>query len=429
MKGNILLGQARGKLGDMVFARTNGQQVARARAQQVKNPRTEKQMIQRIILNTIAQAYSAMQPICDHSFEGVAAGQNSMSFFMRKNMDALRAKIAQELNNGYEFDSIYSFSPINSNQLVPNVYIISKGTLPSIEATTSGSTTGQIALSANTYEAMISDYGLQRGDQITFVAMQGTNASALKFYYARVILDPKNADGTDAPLSSALVADGAVNLPSPRNEGNFNTLSFADGALSFNFSAQSLNAVAVIVSRQKTDGNWMRSNASFTLNDAAISGWYPSLQDCLNLIASGGIDTLSDYYLNNSGTGVLAGASPEPAMSITSATVGSTSITSPTDSKAGSAFNGQTVRVNVANVSSTKKIFIENSSSPKQVGNSVTGITPEDGVASTSFPGGGADPTGYITIGICADDVVESVWTVVTLTSASNEAPVSGDGD
>lgn len=417
MKGNILLGQARGKLGDMVFSRTNGQQVARARAQQVKNPRTEKQMIQRIILNTIAQAYSAMQPICDHSFEGVAAGQASMSFFMRKNMDALRAKIAQELNNGYDFDSIFSFSPINSNQLVPNVYLIAKGTLPSIDASVSGSTTGQIALSANTYEALISEYGLQRGDQITFVAMQGTNADALKFYFARVILDPKNADGTDAPLSSALVADGAVNLPSPRNEGSFNTLTFADGELSFNFSAQNLNAVAVIVSRQKNDGTWMRSNASFTLNDAAISGWYPSLQDCLNLIASGGIDTLSDYYLNNSGTGALAGAAPAPEMSITSATIGNDAIASPTDNKAGSAFNGGTVRVNVENASGTKKVFVQIGGTAKNVGDSVTGVDVTDGVATVSSPYmEGNDPTGSVTIGICADGIVESVWSVITLT-------------
>lgn len=429
MKGNILLGQARGKLGDVVFSRSNGQQVARSRAQQVKNPRTEKQMIQRIVLNTIAQAYSAMQPICDHSFEGVAKGQASMSFFMRKNMDALRAKIAQGLNEGYDFDSIYSFSPINSNQLVPNVYLIAKGTLPQIEATTQGSTAGVIALSANSYEAMISDYGLQRGDQITLITMQGTTASALKFHFARIILDPKNADGSDAPLSSALIADGAINLPSPRNEGSFASLSFEDGKILYNFSAQSVVAVAAIVSRQKSDGNWLRSNASFTLNESAVAGFYPSLQDCLNLIASGGIDTLSEYYLNNAGTGALAGTAAEPAMSITGATVGNVAISSPTDSKAGSAFNGETVKVSVSNASGSKKVFVENSASAKQVGDSVTGITPTDGVAEQSFPGGDTAPSGYITIGICADGVVESVWTVVTLTSASNDAPMSGDGD
>ena len=36
-----------------------------------KNPKTTKQMIQRILMNTIMQAYSAMKEICDHSFENV----------------------------------------------------------------------------------------------------------------------------------------------------------------------------------------------------------------------------------------------------------------------------------------------------------------------------------------------------------------------
>lgn len=418
MKGNILLGQARGKLGDVVFSRSNGQQVARARAQQVKNPRTEKQMIQRIILNTIAQAYSAMQPICDHSFEGVAAGQASMSFFMRKNMDALRAKIAQELNNGYDFDSIYAFSPINSNQLVPNVYMIAKGTLPSIEPTIATGNVGSIALSANTYAAMIADYGLQRGDQVTFVTMQGTTAAQLKFHFARVILDPKNSDGTDAPLTSALIADGAVNLPSPRNEGEFNTLAYANGALTYNFSAQQVIAVAAIVSRQKADGIWQRSNAQFYSDAAQVAGFYPSLQDCINLVQSGGIDTLSDYYLNNSGTGVVAGSAPDPAMSITSATIANASIASPTDTKAGSAFNGGTLRINVENASSTKKVFAQIGGVAKSVGDSVTGVDVTDGVATISTPyQEGNDPTGSVTIGICADGVVESVWTVITLTA------------
>lgn len=323
MKGNILLGQARGKLGDIVFSRANGQQVARARAQKVKNPQTEKQMIQRIILNTVAQAYSAMQPICDHSFEGIPSGQRSMSYFMRKNMDALRAMIAQEITNGYDFDSIYAFSPINSNLLVPNVYLIAKGTLPSIAATIGTPNVGKIALSANTYEAIIAEYGLQRGDQITLVTMQGTRAENLKFHYARIILDPTNEDGTAAGLDVALIQDGKINLPSPRNEGEFNTLTFADGAVSYNFSAQQVVGVAAIVSRQKTDGSWLRSNASFYADAMQVAGFYPSLQDCLNLFASGGIETLSDYYLNNAGKGALASAAaPAEQLGIVSQTFG-----------------------------------------------------------------------------------------------------------
>ena len=75
----------------------------RSRAEVVKNPQTEKQMVQRIILNTIAQAYSRMSPITDHSFEGIQTGQASMSFFMHRNMDSLRQKVANEIQAGGDF--------------------------------------------------------------------------------------------------------------------------------------------------------------------------------------------------------------------------------------------------------------------------------------------------------------------------------------
>lgn len=301
MKGNILLGQARGKLGDIVFSRSNGQQVARARAQKVKNPQTEAQMIQRIILNTVAQAYSKMSAIVDHSFEGIAAGQDSMSYFMRKNMDAIRQRIAETIANGDTYSEVEAFSPLNSNLFVPNIYQIAKGTLPEVAVTPDGSTRFILPLTANSYEAVCNDYGLQRGDQLTFVALTGSANAPIKFSYARVILDPTSADGTPAEMSSVFADIDAINLPSVRNEGQFTSIGFTSNlGVVFEFSSQPLLAVACIVSRKKQDGTWMRSNASLVLG-TAVTGFFPSLQEALDLFAAGGIDTLSDLYLNNAG--------------------------------------------------------------------------------------------------------------------------------
>ena len=89
-KGNMLLGHARGKVGSLVFSRANGKQIVRAKADVVANPQTEAQVIQRIMLNTVAQAYSKMASICDHSFQGVQKGAKSMSYFMKVNLNKLR---------------------------------------------------------------------------------------------------------------------------------------------------------------------------------------------------------------------------------------------------------------------------------------------------------------------------------------------------
>lgn len=305
-KGNMLLGHARGKVGSLVFSRSNGKQVVRANADVVKNPQTEKQMIQRIIMATVAQAYSRFQPICDHSFEGLQAGQQTMSAFVSANLKLMRENIAAAVADNQSFDDIKAFTPVGSNEYASNAYIIAKGKLPEVIASFTGSTRAKIeGIAANTYAAVISALGLQRGDQLTFVTTQGASGANMTFHYARVILDPLNADGTQAELSVPFIADGAINLPNSRNEGNFNVLEFASSAISWNFSAQSVTGAAVIVSRQNADGTWKRSNAVLQVNDAGII-YERSLQECLDLVKSGSIDTLSSMYLNNAGTGRLA---------------------------------------------------------------------------------------------------------------------------
>lgn len=312
-KGNMLLGQARGKVGSLVFARVNGKQVTRAKAEVVKNPQSETQMISRIILNTVAQAYSNFQPIVDHSYEGVPKGQKSMSKFMKKNIDALRSKIAQAIAEGYDYDGVSAFTPIGDNTLYPNAYIMSSGSLPEVrpEFVEGSTVVAALPVSANTYQAVLDDLGLQRGDQLTFIACENVAAGKTGFFFTRVILDPTNADGSSAELSSAFVgADNAVNLPSPRNEGSFGTLSFAEGKISWNIKSATsqMFAIGIIVSRKQTDGSWLRSNCQLLVNDAAVTGVQPSLQYCLDLFYAGGIDALSDMYLNNAGRGRLAEA-------------------------------------------------------------------------------------------------------------------------
>ena len=339
-KGNMLLGHARGKVGSLVFSRSNGKQVVRANAEVVKNPQTEKQMIQRIIMATVAQAYSRFQPICDHSWEGLQAGQKTMSAFISANLKLMRENIAAAVADNQSFDDIKAFTPVGSNEYASNAYIIAKGKLPEIITSFSGSTRAQmIGVAENTYAGVIAAYGLQRGDQLTFVTTQGASGANMIFHFARVILDPMNADGSEAELSVPFIANGAINLPNTRNEGSFNVLEFASSAISWNFSAQAVTGAAVIVSRQKADGTYARSNATLQVNDAGIL-YERSLQECLDLVASGSIDTLSSMYLNNSGTGRVAGTTyeePVEEVSVTDVTLNGTATEIPFNSSSNNA--------------------------------------------------------------------------------------------
>lgn len=312
----MLLGHARGKVGSLVFSRSNGKQVVRAKADVVKNPKTEAQKIQRILLNTVAQAYSKMQAICDHSFENVKVGQDSMSYFMRQNINALRTKVSEAIASGALMDEIFSFAPLGTALFVPNDYIISKGKLPKIDVADASSDEAMTALIANgTYADVINAYGGQRGDQLTFVAVVGSSIDNCTFKFARIILDPTDAQGEQLPLTTAFLDGSSVNAANPRNEGTITFTTAADG-LEFTFGDTYMFAAAVIVSRKGENETWQRSEATLVANPSSSELVY-SLQYALDASDANNIDTPNSRYLNNSGNGRLAEqAEPVAAASI-----------------------------------------------------------------------------------------------------------------
>lgn len=334
----MLLGHARGKVGDVVFARVNGQQITRARAAVVKNPQTEKQMIQRIILNTVIQAYSRMSEICDHSFEGVAVGQDNMSKFMRENMSILRKFVADYAAENGTFVGCYAFVPKGLNMFTPNQWKIASGQLPEVVLSEVSPTDGAtIAITSAgvipTYGEIITSLGLQRGDQLTFIGQELYTDGRAAFKFARVILDPRESDGTQAEIDTPFLAEGVINKPSPRNEGADIVFTTAANELTFDLGENSQFGAAVIVSRQKSDGSWLRSNSAIQLAESipyALVGAM-DMQESIDYALSGGIELESDRYLNNAvrGKKIVAAPQPEPEpdpAELTSFTLGQTNL-------------------------------------------------------------------------------------------------------
>lgn len=303
----MLLGHARGKVGSLVFSRANGEQIVRARAEVVKNPQTTAQMVQRIILNTITQAYSKMAAITDHSFEGIAPGQKSMSYFMKRNLNLLRETLAEI--GDFDADAP-CFSPLGTNGLASNTYVVAKGQLPEItpEAVSTGGVT--LLIPVNTYQGVVDALGLQRGDQVTIVTVCGQSYTNQVFNYSRVILDPREEDGTAAPMSTAFLADGAIVKPNSRNENTGHSYELADGEFIVSDNGFATNMGAVIVSRQKTSGEWMRSNAALILAEGASIGY--SMQQCLDALEGGSLDIENPLYLNNARKNAAAKGSVSP---------------------------------------------------------------------------------------------------------------------
>lgn len=315
-KTGFWLRNAKGKLAGATIYKQNGETVMREIVSP-SNPQTTAQLIQRIIMTTVMQAYSWMKALCDHSFEGVKKGMPTMSAFMTQNLDFLRNKVAQAQANGQDLYDVHSFLKLGQKGFVPNGYQISRGSLPQVVVTFDDEDVQRahvVALKTNTYQGVIDALGLQRGDQLTFLGLHygsvQDDPAAVEFSYARVILDPTTAEGLPAPLSSAFIENGAPNLPSVRNEGSFHSLIInAETGLSFGFKASTMIAAAVIVSRKTSNDKWLRSNAFLTtLEDGGSLGL--SLGESLDHATSGStIFTPNSSYLNNAGTGGEASSS------------------------------------------------------------------------------------------------------------------------
>lgn len=321
-KGNLFLGQGRGKVGDVVFYRLEGEQVSRSRNRSPKNPRTAIQLAQRVIMNTVSKAYSLFQELADHAFEGLTQGAANQRQFIKDNNDMLRIKCAAMFADPEDW-RYYALQIFNFNQKpytfpVLNDYYISRGTVPSLvcecfQPLPSLSLMGSFADVNLTYQQVCDGLGLQPGDQLTFIVAThdgrlgrdiGTQLNGMKF--ARVILEPSSGD-----MSLPFLSGGAVNLPNQKNEGNvvlaISSHTWADGTthygLDFSFADVSTTdtdqltygGAAAIASRW-SGSKWLRSTQQLVpcwSGNKALN--YDILLDAIDSYMT---EKGSDLYLN-----------------------------------------------------------------------------------------------------------------------------------
>jgi len=79
------------------------QQVVRSLAETVANPQTTAQMRGRMIMSTLMQVVSGLSGLIDHSFDNVAIGQPSISEFIRRNYQYIKADVAAHPASGNQY--------------------------------------------------------------------------------------------------------------------------------------------------------------------------------------------------------------------------------------------------------------------------------------------------------------------------------------
>lgn len=272
-------GLRRGSTKTLTFSVYNGKQVTKDRVTDVKNPRSAAQMKQRAIMATALRGYSALQEICDHSFEGVTYGQKSMNYFVSENARMIRSA-APNVN--------LSLSKGNS---VSNAYIIAKGSLSPVEVSVNDS---KFTISANipesgfTFGSFMSQLGAtQVGDMATFVMLCDNPGANASIYWVRLKLTEENKTksiNTASDIDILTVLSEGVDY-----ETNIDNFSDGDFTITTNkaggyvlvqeTSTSGPRSLGVILSR-KTDTGWLRSSSTMvnlteTFNYAEALASYP----------------------------------------------------------------------------------------------------------------------------------------------------------
>ena len=262
-KSSGYFGLRRGSTKSHTFSVLNGKQITKDRVEGGKNPRTINQMTQRCMIATIGHAYSALKAICDHSFEGVAAGNTCMQKFISENMKQIR--LSKEYGNAF-----FGFAKYQQSGLVPGSYILAKGSLDDCAPdmalvsvlSANKAITIDVALGQNISEIAESLGVRNFGDMATICVIYPKKDGAYGFGAARLTYKA----GADVESSFDVAFVGDVKAASISFASNKLTLIVtADKEMKVGALADDV-AIAAIASRY-ANGKWLRSNARFEMDN------------------------------------------------------------------------------------------------------------------------------------------------------------------
>lgn len=252
----------RGRIGSDVYSiGKNGkgekQQVVRSLAETVANPRSQAQMFGRMVMSTVMQAVSTMSVIIDHSFDGVAKGQPSISEFIRRNYALVSADAKAHPASGNSF----GINKYQEKGALAGEYQISVGSVAKPSAVFVNDNAITIGLTAGTLTVggLKAALGLSADGYLTYCRLINTG----EFNFFRAKLTTTQSDET------AITADNVASLFT--FEGNSAvTPSLSSNAIELAIaSTGQYNAYGVIVS-ELVDGAWKHSSCTLDAGDANL---------------------------------------------------------------------------------------------------------------------------------------------------------------
>lgn len=94
-KGNPIIGNQRGSIGDVVLSVYRGTQVSKKRNRAPRNPKSTPQMLQRMCMAQATKLAAFFSPFIDHSFQGKEYGGISRNYFVKRAIERIRLAALQ----------------------------------------------------------------------------------------------------------------------------------------------------------------------------------------------------------------------------------------------------------------------------------------------------------------------------------------------
>lgn len=302
-------GLRKGSTKSLTFSTLDGKQITKDRVYDVKNPRTESQMRQRMLMTTVGAAYKMLKSIADHSFEGYSSGMQCMRQFNSRNLNRFKQAAAAK--------GSVAFNEYKDGDINPLPFILASGSLPGFTFKFDAESNLEIVGEKEnadfaTAEGIYAALGVQRNDLITFCTVIGEGGSTNGVYTYKA--DRFNIVRLYCDKSGAVTKPADAFTISTNNDQASIAMSTAANAITIKTGKADFGAV---IQSRKNDSGWLRSDAVMIVDETVISGVKTA-----NQLATYPVGT--ELILNNgpmANQGEAEATEPKPGVSPLSYTV------------------------------------------------------------------------------------------------------------
>lgn len=254
----------KGSTKSLTYSVLDGMQITKDRVYDVKNPRTESQMRQRMLMTTVGAAYKMLKSIADHSFEGYSSGMQCMRQFNSRNLNRFKQAAAAK--------GSVAFNQYKDGDINPLPFILASGSLPGftykLDATSNLEIVGEKEnADFATAEGIYAALGVQRNDLITFCTVIGEGGTTNGVYTYKA--ERFNIVRLYCDKSGAVTKPADAFTISTNNDQASIAMSTATNAITIKTGKADFGAV---IQSRKNDSGWLRSDAVMIVDETVISG-------------------------------------------------------------------------------------------------------------------------------------------------------------